>query len=55
VTESAESLIPGWEVTVEMKLSPPSEKGKDLPKPTNGLTLMPCPFIAWRKWVKRTN
>jgi hypothetical protein len=27
-------------VTVEMKPSPPSEKGKDLPKTTNGLKLM---------------
>jgi hypothetical protein len=40
VTESAEALTPGWEVTVEMKPSPPSEKGKDLPKTTNGLKLM---------------
>lgn len=55
MTESAEALIRGREVTVEIKPSPPSEKGKDLPRRTNGLKSIPCPFIPWRKWVKKTN
>ena len=37
MTEPAEALIPGREVTIEINPSPPSENGKDLPRCTNEL------------------
>lgn len=59
VIESTEALISGWDTfypeTIEMKLSPPSEKGMDLSEPTSRLNLLSGPFFPWRKWVNIKN